>query len=367
MNQLCRSVLGSVLAMVSMSALAQQTEERPYLSVNYDHVFSASGRASESGTGYSFGVGKAFSRYWGIEFGAFYDQFRDQASGGGKAWREYGGKVDGMFFYSRDPGFSPYFGLGVGGIETDQKTAGRGSLDPFADAGFGFFKYFSMGERDLGLRADLRYRWTDPRINFVGSFGEPVLKVGLVLPFGERPAPPPAPAKVEAPAPAPAPAAPAKPMDSDGDGVIDSLDRCPGTARGVKVDANGCPLPAPMPVVKCPQHTFGNLYFNTGKSDLSKAAQKTLDGAIAAIKAMAGQCHVQVDIAAHTDGVGNEVNNQALSLRRAQAAKKYLAEHGIASGDIAISPMGMTQPVASNKTAKGRALNRRVEIRTHVE
>src|SRR3546814_15323383 len=61
-----------------------------------------------------------------------------------------------MFFYSRDRAFSPYVGVGVGGVRSELKTTSDKSTDPFVDAGVGFFKYF--GDSNYGLRADVRYR-----------------------------------------------------------------------------------------------------------------------------------------------------------------------------------------------------------------
>jgi OOP family OmpA-OmpF porin len=64
----------------------------------------------------------------------------------------------------------------------------------------------------------------------------------------------------------------------------------------------------------------------------------------------------------HTDSIGKASYNQKLSIRRAQAVKDYLVKLGIPSDRIFIDGKGATQPVASNKTSQGRALNRRVDV-----
>jgi len=71
---------------------------------------------------------------------------------------------------------------------------------------------------------------------------------------------------------------------------------------------------------------------------------------------------VQVEISGHTDSVGSEEYNQALSLRRAQAVKNWLVQKGIAANRMKTVGKGENEPVASNDTAEGRAKNRRIEF-----
>jgi OmpA-OmpF porin, OOP family len=64
----------------------------------------------------------------------------------------------------------------------------------------------------------------------------------------------------------------------------------------------------------------------------------------------------------HTDSVGSDAYNQRLSVRRAEAVKAYLVSKGIEKNRVYTEGKGEKQPVADNKTAEGRAKNRRVEI-----
>ncbi|MDZ4202755.1 MAG: OmpA family protein [Gallionella sp.] len=75
--------------------------------------------------------------------------------------------------------------------------------------------------------------------------------------------------------------------------------------------------------------------------------------------------HLQVG--GHTDSRGSKPYNQKLSEKRAASVKKYLVNNGVDAARISTSGYGMEQPVADNKTAEGRAQNRRVEIRSVVK
>jgi OOP family OmpA-OmpF porin len=99
--------------------------------------------------------------------------------------------------------------------------------------------------------------------------------------------------------------------------------------------------------------------FDFDKSVLKPAAKTSLDNLVGQIKSLA----LEVVIATgHTDSVGTDAYNQKLSVRRADAVKKYLVSKGIADNRIQIEGKGESQPVADNKTADGRAKNRRVQI-----
>jgi OOP family OmpA-OmpF porin len=69
-----------------------------------------------------------------------------------------------------------------------------------------------------------------------------------------------------------------------------------------------------------------------------------------------------VVITGHTDNVGSQKANQALSLQRAQAVKNWLVKKGIPSSRLRTVGRGENEPVASNKTKEGRAENRRMEF-----
>ncbi|MCX7257537.1 MAG: OmpA family protein [Polaromonas sp.] len=100
-------------------------------------------------------------------------------------------------------------------------------------------------------------------------------------------------------------------------------------------------------------------FYDTGKAVLKPAGKEKLDDLIGKIKGM----NLEVVVATgHTDAVGSDASNQKLSIRRAESVKAYLVSKGIEKNRIYTEGKGEKQPVADNKTAEGRAKNRRVEI-----
>ena len=100
-------------------------------------------------------------------------------------------------------------------------------------------------------------------------------------------------------------------------------------------------------------------FFDFDKSVLKPAGKTKLDDLTGKIK----DINLEVIIAVgHTDSVGSDAYNQKLSVRRAEAVKAYLVSKGIEKSRVYTEGKGKKQPVADNKTAAGRAQNRRVEI-----
>jgi outer membrane protein OmpA-like peptidoglycan-associated protein len=101
--------------------------------------------------------------------------------------------------------------------------------------------------------------------------------------------------------------------------------------------------------------------FKNGSSVLSAEAKKTLDDVANQVSNMKGGYMLEVQ--GYTDSRGSESFNNGLSDRRAEAVKRYLVTKNVQLMRISIVGEGKSNPVADNKTAKGRAENRRVEIR----
>ena len=105
--------------------------------------------------------------------------------------------------------------------------------------------------------------------------------------------------------------------------------------------------------------TLGDVLFAVGKSDLKPGAARTLDKLVAAMKR---DPETTVTIEGHTDSTGKRAFNQALSNRRANAVRSYLASKGVSAARIQARGLGPDFPVATNATEAGRQQNRRVEV-----
>lgn len=104
---------------------------------------------------------------------------------------------------------------------------------------------------------------------------------------------------------------------------------------------------------------FSNVRFRTGSSSIDPATYPALDSLARFLKASGAK----VEIAGHTDNVGNAAANRALSLRRAESVKRFLTSRlRIPSVQLTAKGYGQIMPKSDNTTAEGRAQNRRVEV-----
>ena len=103
----------------------------------------------------------------------------------------------------------------------------------------------------------------------------------------------------------------------------------------------------------------GSVLFATGKSDLLQIAKDKLNQVATALN---DQGFKSIEVLGYTDSVGSASDNDALSLRRAQAVRDYLVTRNVPSEKATARGLGASNPVASNSTPDGRAENRRVEI-----
>lgn len=156
-----------------------------------------------------------------------------------------------------------------------------------------------------------------------------------------------------------APSAPSRPtptptpQDSDRDGVVDADDQCPDTPRSYAVDADGCPIPVEE-VARV--ELLVNFEF-----DRSEVQDRYLPEIEQVANFMDQYPDTMVELEGHTDSVGTDAYNQALSQRRANAVRQVMIERfGVPASRVSAEGFGESQPVASNESAAGRAQNRRV-------
>lgn len=148
--------------------------------------------------------------------------------------------------------------------------------------------------------------------------------------------------------------------DTDKDGIPDQSDKCqtePETRNGFE-DTDGCPDELPEAVKKF-SGVIEGILFESGKANIKTSSKAKLDDAA---KVLSGYAALRLKITGHTDSSGDHDKNVELSKERAEAVKTYLVSQGIAADRLETVGIGPDQPVADNKTRKGRAKNRRIEF-----
>jgi outer membrane protein OmpA-like peptidoglycan-associated protein len=175
--------------------------------------------------------------------------------------------------------------------------------------------------------------------------------------------------------------------DNDGDGKNDGDDRCPNEAEdvdtfedddgcpdldndrdGVPDSADACPMEPGTPAEKgCPKsirveqgviRLLQQINFANNSDVILGESNSVMDELRAAMLANARIAHVRVE--GHTDDRGSDKKNLQLSKRRAASVSRWLTERGVSSSRLEAWGCGELQPIETNKTATGRATNRRV-------
>ncbi len=185
------------------------------------------------------------------------------------------------------------------------------------------------------------------------------------------------------------------PTDSDGDGVWDGLDKCPDTPKGAKIDGSGCPIdtdgdgvpdgldqcadtPRGIPVDEkgCPKVSveretemvytgvirLSDVNFATNSSVLPDSSMLSLDEVGVLLERWP---QLRIEIGGHTDDVGGDQANLALSQARAESVRAYLMNRfpQIDAKVFTTKGYGRSKPITRSTSEQGRARNRRVELK----
>jgi outer membrane protein OmpA-like peptidoglycan-associated protein len=144
--------------------------------------------------------------------------------------------------------------------------------------------------------------------------------------------------------------------DSDGDGVPNTRDRCPDTPKTEAADANGCTIlfhKGARSVI------LRGVNFLPGRATLTPAGREVLRDVASQL---VENPQYKVQISGHTDSQGTRLKNLKLSLARARTVETFLEANGVPPTQVTAKGFGPDVPIAPNKTAAGRAKNRRVEL-----
>ncbi len=156
-------------------------------------------------------------------------------------------------------------------------------------------------------------------------------------------------------------------LDTDNDGLTDDVDKCPNTPfeERKNVDANGCSKAVATPIQTETNYAdMGDkidlhIKFDSSKSDIKAEAMHKIKAFAKYIKSLGADTIVTIN--GYTDSSGNEANNKKLSRDRAFAVRQALIKAGLKPSQVRAYGLGSLNPIATNKTAEGRAKNRRIE------
>ena len=400
---------GAVLACGTVwagQALAVNTEnyDIPYVGAMGSYVIPDSVRDNDAGWGFSALFGVPLGDWFPISGSAaevnFFDNDLKRSFDGNSNYQRgvmidwvkdfglYGWPKNGMMNWA--PDFKPFTILGVGAIQDDVLGNKNGVFGFEGGAGviatLPFWGWAVRAEaRVVGQVNNKSVPDHDVLIDYR-------LNVGLQIPltpFFDRNLPV-APAKecdvaVVNPVTGRSDCA----TDSDHDGVPDTLDKCPGTAPGTAVDANGCPTTAgdgdhdgvadssdvcpntppgmKVDAVGCAVSqtvVLTDVRFKLDSAELTDDAKATLDNVA---KALDNQKNLAVEIDGYTDNAGSPKYNETLSQKRAEAVREYLVSKSIDGARLTAKGFGEKKPVVSNDTDAGREMNRRVEFKVSVQ
>jgi OOP family OmpA-OmpF porin len=351
-------LIAGISLLLSGSAFAENRSAAFTLTPMAGYHMIDGGMDLDNDAAFGLALGYNINRNWGIETDLRYTPTQTDRSGGNDIdvdiWTL---GLGALYHFQPEEALNPYLAFGAGGMVYDVDGVSGNDEDYMGYWGGGVkYALSDSAALRLDLRHILDYRSdsgfskqgdTDWRHHMQAMFG-------VTFQFGGESSEPVK--ETRAVEPAPVVAQPvAQPVDSDGDGVNDGKDKCPGTPAGVRVDAVGCPDDVD-PVAEL----ILQLNFDTNQDAVTHFHQSELAEAAKFINKFPGH---RIEVEGHTDSVGDEIYNQNLSARRAENVLKTLVEYyGVAADRTTARGFGEDKPLASNDTAGGRQVNRRVEI-----
>ena len=241
--------------------------------------------------------------------------------------------ANGVYEFMDNEVISPYVTAGVGYEVVNGEIDGELDSRAFAQGGIGAV-YHQPNAFDLNVEAKiLQVFGSDNQNNEVAVTFGVAIPVGTL--FGGDVIDDECPVKISAP-------------DEDRDGVADAVDQCPNTPCYFSVDEFGCPARATL-----------RIHFDVDKAIIRPYSMSKVENFAAFLVANKGS---NVLIEGHTDSDGSDAYNIILSNKRANAVMHKLIELGVSANRLRAEGKGESMPAASNATASGKNLNRRIEV-----
>ena len=370
MNIFCKTAIFLLGSFAWILPGAVQAADQPgdmYISVMASGAKADDERLVNDGGGAQVALGRVIHKHWNIEGALGFLNFGGDNDKGGINQDQIYLNANLLNVYNRDGRFQPYL---LGGLGFVQTSAYRVSDETNFQATLGGGAFIPIFNDKARLRAEVLARLESADSNLT----DVIVNLGVIFPFGRKAEPVPEP--VVAPVvvadgdqdgvPDPVDRCPGTPentlvdqygcaLDTDGDGVPDEADQCWDTPPNTEVDEVGCTIVVIPQIIELPGVNFrsnSDMLLDGANTSLNAAAQTLLDNPA-----------LVVEVAGHTDDVGDENYNAGLSLARAVSVRDYMVGLGVDPARITARGYGESDPVADNGTAEGRASNRRVELR----
>ncbi len=150
-------------------------------------------------------------------------------------------------------------------------------------------------------------------------------------------------------------------LDNDKDNIPDLKDKCPDKPESFNNvdDEDGCPDSVKKEPDMPKQQLLRGINFKSGKAEMTYESYQFIEPVL---KQLRKYPEVVIEVRGHSDSVGSYRKNMQLSQQRAESVRQYLISKGIESNRIRAVGFGSSSPIADNRTAAGRAQNRRIEI-----
>ena len=327
-NNLIHIALAATLGLAAMPSSAEDMYRGAWYALpGLSQNWTDSALRADDDIGVFLRAGKEISEKWDVQVGGSYASIDGNA--GGKYKQTLLG-VDALYMFSREK-FRPFLLVGLGYAHNKVDYMGSSNDSWMANVGAGA-QY--LVNDTFGLQADLRQVWSEADVGTVGAtssttVSNTVLNLGAIFRFG-------APAAVATPAAEPAP----PPVEQP------AAEPCNPKTETIEIQSEAL--------------------FDFDKAVIKSQSNEVLDKVATEIKS-----HGDIEfilVTGHTDRIGSDAYNQKLSERRANAVKKYLADHGIDGARIKSAGRGESEPVVECKDKNRKALieclapNRRVIV-----
>lgn len=322
----------SIVAALVLASGANAVENEDEIGLNAG-VLSIYNEDSIKLDNFTVGVNYKFNEFSDFEVKPRFDLDYVNISGYSTVTNLFKGSINGVYEFAQENVISPYIVGGVGYEYVEGEVDNAFDANLFVQGGGGL-----SYKHENGVKFNVEGKVLQI-VDAKDQDNEVILTAGISVPlskFKRRVEDTnDCPIKIDAP-------------DEDRDGVTDMLDQCPGTPCYFTVDEFGCPIKGTL-----------RIHFDTDKANIRSYSMEKVEKFATFL---IGNKGTTVKVVGHTDSDANDAYNMILSLKRANTVVRKLIELGVSQNRLSAEGKGETMPVASNKTASGKSLNRRIEV-----